>query len=450
MLLSVLSKISDALWGMPMLILFIGTGVYFTVRSGFLQFRAGRWLRMTVGNLSGQKRSSKHGSISPYQALCTSLAACMGTGNITGVATALRTGGPGAIFWMCVCAVFSMMTSFVETSLGIEYRIKDSKGHWSGGAMLYIEKGLGMKKTAKLYAVSLAAASFGIGSMTQVNSAALAVEDVFGVKPIIIGLIFCLLTAATVCGGIKRISGTAEKTVPVLSVIFIAASAAALFICRENLAYAVKSIVTGAFGLDAAVGGVAGFSVRNAVRTGVSRGVFSNEAGLGSTSVIHSSAEVDSPEEQGMWGILEVFLDTVVMCSVTGLVILTSGIFEKTQTDGSVLFAQALSVSLGKAGGFVTAVTLCLLSFASVTGWYFCGEKGVLYAFGKRGIIPYRIMYTASVIIGSVSSLRFVFSVSDILNAVMAVPNLFAIILLSGPLLRRIKSDKAGNTYKVK
>lgn len=447
MLETVLSKVSAVLWGTPMLFLFIGTGIYFTVRSGFFQLRADKWIKGTLGRAIREKRRPTDGSISPYQALCTALAACMGTGNIAGVATALTAGGPGAIFWMCVCAFFSMMTSFVETALGIRYRKKGENGEWVGGAMLYIEKGLGMKKTAILYAVSLTAASFGIGSMTQVNSAAQAVENAFGVKPIIIGVIFCILTVITVCGGLKRISRTAEKTVPLLSVIFIVSALTALWICRENIVPAIESIFKGAFGIGAVSGGVAGYGIKNAVRIGVSRGVFSNEAGLGSTSVIHASADTDSPNEQGMWGILEVFLDTVVMCTVTGLVILSSGIFGETTADGSVLFSKALAVTLGKTGEVITAITLCLLGFASVTGWYCCGEKGVLYAFGKKGIVPYRILYSVSVIVGSVASLNFVWSASDILNALMAIPNLFAIVLLSGPIIRCIKSDKTANAF---
>lgn len=313
--------------------------------------------------------------------------------------------------------------------------------------MLYIEKGLGMKKTAIFYAISMSLASFGIGSMTQVNSAASAVESVWGIRPAVVGTVFCILTAVTVFGGMKRISKTAEKTVPLMSVIFILSSVTALFACRRNIVPALESIFEGAFGINALSGGVAGYGVKKAIRTGVTRGVFSNEAGLGSTCVIHASAKTDSPSEQGMWGILEVFLDTVVMCTVTGLVILTSGLFGETSADGSVLFSKALSVSLGKTGEIITAVTLCLLSFASINGWYCCGEKGVTYVFGKKGKVPYRILYSLSVFAGSVMSLDFVFSVSDILNVFMVLPNLLAINLLSGPELRCIKSDKKDNTF---
>ncbi len=441
-----LTEISEILWGMPMLMLFIGTGIHFTVRSGFFQFRADKWLKGTIGHSFRERRLPKEGAISPYQALCTSLAACMGTGNIAGVATALTSGGPGAVFWMCACAFLSMMTCYAETALGIRYREKKN-GEWLGGAMFYIEKGLGMRKTALFYAFSMSLASFGIGSMTQVNSAASAVESVWKISPYVTGAFFCVLTFGTVFGGMKRISRTAEKIVPLLSVIFILSSLTALFVCRENIVPSIKSIFEGAFGIKALTGGVTGYSVRNAVRVGVSRGVFSNEAGLGSTCVIHASADTDSPSEQGMWGILEVFLDTVVMCTVTGLVILTSGIFGTVIADGSVLFSKALSVSLGKVGEIITAVTLCLLSFASINGWYCCGEKGVTYVFGKKGKVPYRILYSLSVFAGSVMSLDFVFSVSDILNVFMALPNLLAINLLSGPELRCIKSDKKDNTF---
>lgn len=426
--------ITDALgavlWSPAMLLCFLGTGLYFTVRSRFFQLHPAV-LRDTFAVRS---RSS-------LRTLSAALGACMGTGNIAGVGTALVSGGPGALFWMCLSAFLGMMTSFAETVLAVKFRQTATDGSPFGGPMLVLEKGLGLRKCAGVYAFLLTVSSFGIGNMAQVNAAADALRTAFGVPPVAVGAVFCVLIALTVCGGIRRITAVTEKAVPLLSALFFLCALAALWMHRTSLGGAVRLVFVSAFSPQAALGGVCGYSVRQAMRAGVTRGVFSNEAGLGSTAVIHASADTDSAVRQGLWGIIEVFLDTVLMCSVTGLVILTAGVFP-TESDGASLFSDALCASFGKPGAALTAVTLALLGFASLTGWSYCGERGVAYLFGEKRLPVYRVLYAAVAFFGSFLRLDTVFALSDIFNALMALPNLLSLWLLSGTVLREIRMYK--------
>lgn len=432
---AVLSALTRVLWGPPSLVLFLGTGLYFTLRSRFLQCRPALVLRGTVGRLRARP---EQGGVSPLRTLTTALGACMGTGNIAGVGTALMTGGAGALFWMCVSAFFGMMTAFAETAVAMRYRETDAEGRRIGGAMYALKRGLGLPRTAALYAFLLTVSSFGIGNMAQVNAAAAAVQTAFGVPPVAAGAVFCVLIALTVCGGIRRISAVTEKAVPLLSGVFLVCAVWALAVHRAQIPAAVREILAQAWAFRAAAGGAAG----QAVRVGVARGVFSNEAGLGSTAVIHAAVDTDSAAEQGLWGILEVFLDTVLMCTVTGLVILTSGVY-RPGADGATLFAQALSVTFGRAGAVLTAVTLALLGFASLTGWSYCGERGASYLFGERRLPVYRALYAAAAFFGSFLPLETVFRICDVLNALMALPNLLCVWLLSGTVLSCIRRYKA-------
>ena len=361
----------------------------------------------------------------------------MGTGNIAGVGTALTVGGAGALFWMCMSAFSGMMTAFAETVLAVRYREKDERGQWVGGAMYVLEKGLGMKRTALVYAFLLTASSFGIGNMAQVNASASALRTAFGIPPVLTGAVFCVLIALTVCGGVRRIGAVTEKAVPLLSGIFLICAVGALWNRRELIPDAMREILADAWDFRAAAGGLAG----QAIRVGVTRGVFSNEAGLGSTAVIHAAADTDSPAEQGLWGILEVFLDTVLMCTVTGLVILTSGVHDPN-ADGAALFTEALSVTFGRAGGILTAVTLALLGFASLTGWSYCGERGAAYLFGGRAIPVYRALYAVAAFFGSFLMPDVVFQLSDVLNCLMALPNLLSLWMLSGVVFSSLRTYK--------
>ena len=417
-----------------MLACFLGTGLWFTVRSGVLQRHMGLVLRDTLGGYRTRKTGD---GISPLRTLSASLGACMGTGNIAGVGTALLTGGAGALFWMCASAFLGMMTAFAETVLAVRCRQKENGG-WVGGTMYVLEKGLGLRRSALLYAFLLTASSFGIGNMAQVNAAASAVHTAFGVSPVWIGAVFGVLTLCTVFGGIRRISAVTEKAVPVLSAVFLLSAFAALFVRRSAILPAFREIFRSAFCFRAAAGGMAG----QAIRVGVTRGVFSNEAGLGSTAVIHACADTDSPARQGLWGILEVFLDTVVMCSITGLVILTSGV-SVPSADGAALYADALSMTFGKGGAVLTAVTLALLGFASLTGWSYCGERGTAYLFGEKALPVYRILYAVTAFCGSFLRLDTVFKISDILNSLLALPNLLSLWLLSDVVLREVRMYKS-------
>ncbi len=432
---AILQTLTSVLWGPPVLALFLGTGLYFTVRSRFFQCRVGTIWRGTFG--AGRRSKTREGSVSALRTLSTALGACMGTGNIAGVGTAVTLGGAGALFWMCAGAFFGMMTAFAETVLAVLYREKDARGQWVGGAMYVLEKGLGMRRAARVYALLLTASSFGIGNMAQFNASASALRTAFGVPPVLAGATFCILIALTVCGGVRRIGAVTEKAVPLLSGIFLLCAVGALWNGRALIPSALREIFTEAWDFRAAAGGLAG----QAIRVGITRGVFSNEAGLGSTAVIHAAADTDSPAQQGLWGILEVFLDTVLMCTVTGLVILTSGV-RVTAADGAALFTESLCATFGRAGGALTAVTLTLLGFASAAGWSYCGERGIEYLFGTRAICMYRALYAAAAFFGSFLMPDVVFRISDVFNCLMALPNLLSLWMLSGVVIGSLRTYK--------
>lgn len=432
--------LSAVFWGPPMMLLFLGTGIFFTVKSGFFQLHLPMVCKETI--LRRDKSENGNG-VSPMRTLSTALGACMGTGNIAGVGTALFLGGPGALFWMCVSAFFGMMTAFAETVLSVRYREWEEKGAYRGGAMYVLRDALGMKKTAMLYAALLTLSSFGVGNMTQVNAAASAIHSAFCVPPMVSGVVFSVAVLLTVFGGIRRISAVTERAVPALSAVFLLSSLAVLWMHRAAVPGAVGLIFREAFRLRPAVGGAAGFGLARAMRIGVTRGVFSNEAGLGSTAVIHAASGTDSPVRQGFWGILEVFLDTILMCSITGLVILTSG-NALTDADGASLYTTALTGTLGRMGGILTAGTLALLGFASLTGWAYCGERGVAYLFGEGALPVYRVLYAVAAFFGSFLHPETVFAVADILNASMAVPNLYSLWMLSGTVLEDLRMYRQG------
>ncbi|MCR5484901.1 MAG: sodium:alanine symporter family protein [Clostridiales bacterium] len=442
-----IEKAERFLWGPPMLTAFVGVGMYFTFRSGFFQIRGFKlWFVKNIKEmLRGGKRDKgkDKNSISRFQALSGALAACMGTGNIVGVATALSAGGPGALLWMEISAFFGMMTAYVESVLGIKYRRKNKRGEWLGGAMTYIEDGLGAKRTASIYAFLLASSSFGIGSMTQVNSASSSLSASFGISPYFTGAVFCVLTAFFVFGGIKRTASLTEKLVPFVVAVFILSSLVVLAVNIERIPDALKMIFREAFSFGAAAKGCASYGIGKAARYGIARGVFSNEAGLGTSSIIHSAADTDSPESQGMLGMLEVFIDTVLMCTLTGLVILVSGAYSPGGAlSGAALYGAAFASVFGKTGGMILSVTVTLLAFASLCGWSYYGEKGAEYVFSVRFVPVYRLLFVLSAFVGAVMKLTTVWSISDILNSLMAVPNLISTVLLSDEAFCGFNRDK--------
>ena len=430
------SAISAFVWGPPMLAVFLSTGLFLSVRTRFYQlFRVGDWLKSTV--FSSKRGKSGEGSISQTSALATALAACLGTGNIVGVATALCSGGAGAVFWMCVSAVLGMMTCCCENILGVKYRVKDALGKWKGGPMQYIEHGLGMKGLAGAYALFLTGASLGMGNMTQANSVAQGLSG-FGVPPVASGILLAVLVAVSVKGGLKRISAISEKLIPVLSAAFIIACFIIIGKNAGNLIPCIKNVIKEAFTIKA----VSGYGMAKAARYGISRGVFSNEAGLGSSAIIHAAADCESPAQQGKWGIVEVFIDTVLMCTVTAAAILTSGVWTPgTSLNGVELCAAVFESVFGRAGGYFLNLCICLFAFATLAAWSYYGKSSAEYLFGTKSGTLYNVIYIAAAFAGCVIRLESVWSLSDTFNGLMAVPNIFALFILSREATDELKNN---------
>ncbi len=436
------SLISSVIWGTPMLAVFLGTGLYLSVKSGFFQvFGIKQWFRLTVVDAYKKRKEppKNDGSVSQFAALTSALAACLGTGNIAGVATALCAGGPGAVFWMWVSAILGMMTCCCENILGIKYRIRNSLGQWLGGPMLYIERGLKSPKLAKIYAFLLVGASLGMGNMTQANSVAAGLEE-FGVSPLLTATVLAPLVFICISGGLKRISSVAEKLIPFLSAAFLFAC---LFVIFKNINAVIpcfRLIIKEAFSANA----VSGFGFAKAVRYGVSRGVFSNEAGLGSNAVIHASADCEKPAVQGMWGIFEVMFDTLFMCSVTAITILASGVWSPdSKLDGIALCSAAFESVMGKTGGIILGICICLFAFATLIAWSFYGKSGAACLFGDGSGKYYNIMYAVAVFAGCVMKLDFVWSISDIFNGLLAIPNIYAVLKLSKEAVELLNKEKS-------
>lgn len=426
-------------WGTPMLVVFLMTGLYLTVRSGFFQITGIKtWLGKTVFAPKENKNKVSDGSVSQRGALFSALAACLGTGNIVGVATAVYSGGAGAIFWMWISAVFGMMTSCCENILGVRYRVRSEDGSWLGGPMLYIERGLGMKGLAAVYAVLLIGASLGMGNMTQANSVACGLEA-FGVPKMLTAAVLCAFLLITVSGGLKRISSVSERLIPVLSCVFVLGCFAIIAVNIRSLVPCIKMIFKEAFSVKA----VSGFGMSKAMRYGISRGVFSNEAGLGSSSVIHSCAECESPSQQGMWGILEVFIDTVLMCTVTAAALLTSGVWQNDPSlDGVNYCNAAFSSVFGTAGTYFLSGCISLFALATLIAWSYYGSRGAVYLFGEKAKKIYNIIYALTAAAGCMLRLESVWSISDTLNGLMAVPNIFSLLLLSGEAVKLLGKDR--------
>lgn len=431
--------IGRAAWGPCTLILLTGAGVYFTLGTGFLQVRAFSFMmKNTILSVFSGKPAAK-GSITPFQALTTALAATLGTGNIVGVATAITLGGPGAVFWMWVSAFFGMMTKYAEIVLAVRFRTKNAAGEYSGGPMYYIERGLKTKRLAALFAVFGLLAAFGTGNMTQVNSISGALEASFGVRPLFTGIAAAAFTALVLVGGVRRIAAVTETLVPLLSVFYFAASLMIILLNAAVLPEAFCLIFSGAFRPSAAAGGFAGATVMAAVRRGVSRGVFSNEAGLGSAPIAHACADVDDPVKQGMWGVFEVFADTIVLCTCTALVILVTGAWKQNLT-GAALAAAAFSSGLHSLAGAAVSVSVSLFALSTIVSWSFYGAKCLEYlAPSKRLNRLYSIFYSLLLIVGATGGTTLVWDIADTLNGLMAFPNLIAIFALSDIVFRETR-----------
>jgi len=432
---SFLNGLQGVLQGGSMIVLICGMGIYLTLRSGFFQVRGLPFIwRSTMGSLLKKDEKSTSGGISPFQAVSTALAGTMGVGNIAGVATALTLGGAGAIFWMWVSSFFGMMTKYAEIVLAVRYRERSEGGGWHGGPMYYMERGLGKRWMGKLFALLCAAGSFGIGNMTQSNAVSGAARAAFGIPFWVSGLVTAAIVALVIFGGIRRIATVAEIVIPFITIAYIACCVAAIMRGSGYLGGAVSLIFTEAFSLRSAVGGVAGHSLMTALRYGVSRGVFTNEAGMGAASIAHAAAECKSPAHQGAWGIFEVFLDTNTVCTLTGLVLLTAqgGTLWQSGLDGAAMTSAAFVSVFGPLGATFIAVSVMIFAIAGMLGWCLYGETSVGYLTGRSGraIFLYRAIFILFVFVGATSELRVVWELTDALNALMAIPNIAALWLL--------------------
>lgn len=457
---SVNGKVNNFVWGLPMLVLLVGTGILMTCLTKVFQLsHFGFWMKHTFGSIFTDKHITKHTgeddqSISQFQSLCTALAATIGTGNIVGVASALIAGGPGAIFWMWIVAFFGMMTNYSENVLGIYYRKKNERGEWCGGAMYYLRDGLGSKKGCKqigavlavLFSLFCLLASFGIGNMSQINSIAGNMKSAFGIPNIVTGIVLMVAAGLVVIGGIKRIASVTEKLVPFMAIIYIIG---ALIVCIVNIdqfGAVFGAIFKGAFAMKAVGGGIVGSGVKLAVTWGMKRGVFSNEAGLGSSVMVHSSSNVKEPVRQGMWGIFEVFADTIVVCSLTAFTVLSSGLVDLetgavlSNSEGSALVGEAFSTVFGKVGPMFIAVAILLFAFSTVLGWSHYGTKAFEYLFGTKAVIVYRVIFIVFILGGATMSLDLAWDLSDTFNGLMAIPNLIGVITLS-PVVYKITAN---------
>ncbi len=445
---------NNVIWGLPMVVLIIGTGLFLTIITGGVIFRKfGTVMRYTLITLFRKKDKNEleEGAITPFQAVCTALAATVGTGNIVGVALAIATGGPGAIFWLWVSALLGMVIKYSEVTLSVAYRDTNAAGEIVGGPMYYISKGLGMKWLAVAFAIFGSIAAFGIGAMVQGNSLAGSVNSSFGLPTWAVGIVIALLAGLVVIGGIQRIAGVTEILVPFMAIFYILGAIIVLIINASEIPAAFGHIFKDAFTGTAATGGFLGATVMYACRIGMARGVFTHEAGMGSAPIAHGSASTDHPARQGLWGAFEVFVDSIVMCTITGLVILTSGLWcaDPQMSEGamsSAAFQQAIP-----GGQYIVTIGLMLFAFATIIAWYYYGAKCVEYLFGDRKAIrfAYQLIYVVLVFVGCVLSLDVVWEFADLFNGLMAIPNLIALIGLS-PVIRRLSIDLFANPHRLR
>jgi AGCS family alanine or glycine:cation symporter len=427
--LRIISLISEWLWGPATCAIFLCVGLLLTIRTGFFQFlHVKNWLVGTVSSLFSQKMGDKQKGFSAMQSLSTALAATIGTGNIVGVATAMVSGGPGAIFWMWVAALLGMMTKYAEVLLSVYYR---KKGLYRSGPMYVLEHGLKCKPLAVFYAFFCLAASFGIGNMSQGNSIASAVNATWNVPPALTGFVVMILAAFILIGGVKRLGAVTEKLIPFMAGFYLFFSVVVLFMQRHEIPNAFITIFNEAFRFESVGGGALGYTAMQAVRYGVARGIFTNEAGLGTSSMAHAASTEVRPVKQAMMGIFEVFVDTIVICTVTALVILTTGVLD-CGLNGAELTICAFSQNLGGFAQIFISISIMLFAFASILCWCFYGEQCAEYLWGTRAIKAYRFIYIVFIWIGCVLSMEAVWNICDIFNMLMAIPNLSGVVMLSG------------------
>ena len=434
---SILSAIDSFIWGAPLLILLSGTGLYLTLRLGFIQIR---YLPRALGYLFKKDKGGK-GDVSSFAALCTALAATIGTGNIVGVATAVQAGGPGAIFWMWLVALLGMATKYAECLLAVKYRVRDKNGFMAGGPMYYIERGLGIKWLAKLFALfGVMVAFFGIGTFPQVNSITHAMQDTFNIPVLVTAIIVTLLVGLIILGGVKRIATASSVIVPFMAILYVTTSLVIILLNIEKVPDAISLIIYSAFDPQAALGGVVGFTVMKAIQSGVARGIFSNESGLGSAPIAAAAAQTREPVRQGLISMTGTFLDTIIVCTMTGIVLVLTGAWNNPELAGATVtnyaFAQGLGTSIGAT---IVTVGLLFFAFTTILGWCYYGERCFVYLVGIRGVKLYRLAYIVLVGLGSFLHLNLIWIISDIVNGLMAFPNLIALIGLRKVVIEETK-----------
>jgi len=435
--------VNDFIWGPVMLVLLVGTGVFLTCRTRWIQVRKfGYIMKNTVGSLFRKSERNHGNNLSPFQAVTTALAGTVGTGNIAGVTGAIFVGGPGAVFWMWVSAFFGMCTKYAEIALAIRFRITEEDGTHKGGPMYYIERGLGRrwKPLAVLFALLAGVASFGIGNIAQSSEIAGAMKGMFGLDPLITGVILAVVVAVVVLGGVKRIGQVASYLVPFMAIFYILAGAAVIILRIGQVPAAFATIFTSAFSLKSVGGGVFGYAIMVAMRQGFARGVFSNEAGLGSAPIAHAASSTEEPVEQAMWGVFEVFIDTIVICTITALTVVLSGVHtaaggvESFGSKGAAAVAAFNTILPGTLGGTVIQISLIFFALSTILGWSYYGERCWGYLTGENRVacFIYKIAFVLMCIVGSTGSGTLMWDIADTLNGMMAIPNLVALLALSG------------------
>ena len=461
--------INGVVWGTFGITLLFIAGITMTVVNRGFQFtHFVHWIKRTIGAIFLDKHTTAHTgkdnmAISQFQSLCTAMAATIGTGNIVGVATAIMLGGPGAIFWMWIMAIFGMMTNYSENVLGIYYRRKGKSGEWRGGAMYYLKDGLGSYKGMKIVGNILAVlfslfcllASFGIGNMSQVNSISGNMKAAFNIPSWVTGAALVIIASIVILGGLKRVATVTEKLVPFMAILYIAGAIIVIFAHISAVPLVFVSIIKGAFAFSSVSGGIVGFGIKSAITWGFKRGAFSNEAGLGSSVMVHSSSNVKEPVQQGMWGIFEVFADTIIVCTLTALVILSSGIVDLesgkvlSQNEGAGLVGEAFSTVFGSVGPKFIAVAILLFAFSTVLGWSHYGTTAWQYLFGEKTQIVYKVAFVVMIFFGSTMRLSLAWDLSDTFNGLMMIPNLIGVLLLC-PLVGRITKNYIDRILKGK
>ncbi len=432
LVLAFIKKVNSFVWGPPMLILLVGTGVYLTIALKGLQIRKLLY-SLYLALIKRKEDSPAEGDISHFEALMTALSATVGTGNIVGVATAIMYGGPGALFWMWITGLFGMATKYSEALLAVKFRKVNERGEMVGGPMYYLTYGARQKWLGILFAIFASVAAFGIGCMVQSNSIASAISDNFHISRFWVGVVLFIAVALVILGGIKQIGKVTSFLVPFMILFYVIAAIAVIIINIKEVPHVLEMVIKYAFSPMAAVGGVTGFLIKDAIRYGVARGVFSNESGLGSSPIAAAAAQTKKPVTQALVSMTQTFIDTIVVCSMTGIVILLSGIWNSGKFEGAKLTSEAFNSGLGSnlLGALVVTIGLTLFAYSTILGWSYYGEKSIEFLFGNKVVYPYRFLFCVFAFLGTILKIEFVWQLADTMNGLMAVPNLVGLLVLS-------------------